>query len=243
MSPPTPFILPSRVYNPLALAKPSAPLLITSPTASELVTFAITYAQSFPAKGRHILITSQDRATITANLTSSLLGHASSFLDSPRAIIAADTITVYHVATLAQLRVLLSTLQHSTVDFLGVDTFIRLHEVAQELSAQGISRTLAAMVRITSSSAGILVLREPPESFNRVVPILNAGVSPGGAPSTATAPVLRILGRWVRGFWNQVTSDDDGQGSAEWVCRGERWRVQWTLVDGAAENVQISLLE
>ena len=243
MSPPTPFILPSCVYNSLPLPKTSTPLLITSSTASELVTFAITYAQSSPANGRHILITSQDRATITANLTSSLLGHASSFLDSPPAIIAADTITVYHVATLAQLRVLLSTLQHSTVDFLGVDTLIRLHEVAEELSAQGLSRTLAAMVRITSSSTGILVLREQPAAVNRAVPILNAGVSPGGTLSPATAPILRILGRWVRGFWNEVTSDGDGEGSAEWVCRGERWRVQWTLVDGAAENVQISLLE
>ena len=243
MSPPTLFILPSRVYNPLPLPKSSVPLLITSSTASELVAFAVTYAQSSPPKGRRVLITSQDRATITANLTSSLLGHASSFLDLPSTIMAADTIAVYHVATLAQLRVFLSNLQRSSIDFLGVDNFIRLHEVAQELSAQGLSRTLAAMVRITSSTTGVLVLREPPASVNRGVPILNAGVGPGGSPSPATAPVLRILGRWVRGFWNQVTSGDDGEGSAEWVCRGEKWRVQWTLGDGAVENVQISLVE
>jgi hypothetical protein len=242
MSPPTSFILPCRLYNILDLDKTSIPLLITSNTASELVTFAVTYAQSSsPAKGRHVLITSQGRDTLTSTLTSSLLTHASSFLHSTLSIIAADTITVYYVDTLAQLRVLLSTLQHSKIDFFGVDSFLHLHEPAEEFSAQGLSCTLAAMVQIASSSNGVLVLREPHAAIERVVPILNAGVGSNTA-SLATTPVLRILGRWVRGFWNQET-DGEGEGSAEWVCLGAKWKVRWTLLDGVVADVQMSPVE
>jgi len=153
-------------------------------------------------------------------------------------ILASDCITIYHVETLPQLRVLLSFLQHSKIGFLGVDNFISLHEPASELTAQGISRTLAAMINITSSSNGILALREPRDVAMRSVPILNSGV--GGGLSQATAPITRILGRWVRGFWHQQTNME-GECSAEWTCQGKKWSIRWTLTDGEIDDVQISV--
>lgn len=122
-----------------------------------------------------------------------------------------------------------------------MDGFLPLHQQAEEFSAQGISRTLAAMVQIVSSAAGVLVLREAPEMIGMGVPILNAGVTSGIAG--ATAPVLRVLGRWVRGFWNQEV-DGEGENVAEWICRGEKWRVTWTLREGEIDDVQqIPLVE
>lgn len=134
---------------------------------------------------------------------------------------------------------LLSNLQHSKISFLGVDSVISLHDAASELSAQGIGRTIAAMVNITSASKGVLVLRESSDMVERSVPILNAGVT--GSFSHSTVPIIRILGRWVRGFWNQLVNDE-GECKAEWRCRGEKYQIQWTLDDGEIDDVQISNL-
>jgi len=235
MTPPTAFILPSRVYNISEWSTSLSPLLLVSDTPAELVTFGITFAQHSLRNGRYVLITSQDRVSFTSSLTSTLLTSESSPLSSTSSILASNCITTYHVATLAQLRVLLSTLQHSKVDFLGIDNFISLHEVAVELSAQGISRTIAAMINITSSSKGVLALREPRETIERSVPILNSGVT--GGLSHATVPITCILGRWIRGFWYQE-SNGDGDCSAEWICKGEKWHIRWTLHDGQVYDVQ-----
>lgn len=132
---------------------------------------------------------------------------------------------------------LLSSLQHSRVAFLGVDSFIPLQEAGSELSAQGISRTLASMVSIVSSSKGILVLGETQGSVEQSVPILNSGVS--GISTHSTAPMRRILGRWVRGFWTQETNADEDC-SAEWICQGKKDHIRWTLNDGKIDDVRVS---
>lgn len=239
MTPPTSFFLPSLVYTASEWPPTSNPLLIISDTPAELITFAVTLTQHSSLNGRHVLITTQDRDSLIASLnTSTLLTSPLSPMSTTRSILASDAITVYHVDTLSQLRILLSSLQHSKVGFLGVDNFVRLHDMAVELSAQGISRTLAAIVNIISSSNGSLVLREPRYSVERSVPILNSGVNSGGL-SHATVPITRILGRWVRGFWNQE-SNGEGDCSAEWVCQGEKWNIRWTLHDGEIGDVQIS---
>lgn len=235
MTPPTSFFLPSRVNVASDLSPSSHPLLITSESPSELVTFAITYAEQSPQNGRVILITGQDRRVFLSSLNSTLFTSPSSPLSSTSLILASDTVTLYLVETLAHLRVLLSSLQHSQVGFLGVDSFISLHESASELSAQGIGRTLAAMVNVTSTR-GSLVLREPRESVERKVPILNSGL--GGSLSSTTVSVIRVLGRWVRGFWHQDMSGE-GNCSADWTCCAEKWRVEWTLQDGEIDDVQI----
>jgi hypothetical protein len=137
------------------------------------------------------------------------------------------------------LRVLLSTLQHSKVSFLGVDGFISLQEEGSELSAQGISRTLAAMVNIASCSNGVLVLRESPETVERGVPTLNAGIS--STMGHSSVKILHILGRWIGGFWRQ----DEINGvecSATWICRGEKLHIEWTSLDGEIDDVHISIL-
>jgi len=237
MTPPTSFFLPSCVTIPSHLSTSSHPLLITSETPAELVTFAVTFAQRSPENGRLILITTQDRTAFLSSLNSTLFTIHSSPLASASLILASDKVTLYQVETLAHLRVLLSSLQHSNVGFLGVDSFISLHETASELSAQGISRTVAAMVNVTSSTNGVLVLREPRESVERTVPILNSGVG-GGSLSSATVSVIRVLGRWVRGFWHQDMSGE-GNCSADWTCCGEKWRVEWSLQDGEIDDVQI----
>ena len=237
MTPPTAFFLPSRVNIPSNLSPSSHPLLITSETPSELITFAITVAQQPNRNGRLVLITTQDRTTFLSSLNSTLFTSHSTPLSSTAFILASDKVTLYRVETLAQLRVFLSSLQHCAVSFLGVDSFISLHETASELSAQGISRTLAAMVHVTSSSNGVLVLREPRESVERTVPILNSGIG-GGSLSSATVSVIRVLGRWIRGFWHQGMSGE-GNCSADWACLGEKWRVEWTLRDGNIDDIQI----
>ena len=238
MTPPTSFFLPLRVYNISQWSPASSPLLIVSDTSAELIiTFAVTFAQHSRQIGRNVIITTQDHATLLSSLTSTLLTSSSSPLSCAPSILASDAITVYHVETLAHLRVLLSSLQHSQIAFLGVDRFISLHGPAAELSAQGISRTLAAMINITSTSNGILALGEPRESVERSVPILNSGVS--GGLSNATTSIMRILGRWIRGFWNQE-SNRDGECSAEWICKGEKWHIRWTLNDGEITDLHIS---
>ena len=204
------------------------------------MTFAVTFAEQFEQflqNYRLVLITTQDRIAFLSSVRSTLFTARSSPLASASLILASDNVTLYQVETLAHLRVLLSSLQHSKVGFLGVDSFISLHETASELSAQGISRTLAAMVNVTSSTNGVLVLREPRESVERTVPILNSGVR-GGSLSTATVSVIRVLGRWVRGFWHQDMSGE-GNCSADWTCCGEKWRVEWSLQDGEVDDVQI----
>jgi hypothetical protein len=235
MTPPTAFILPSHIHNISKWSTSSSPLLLVSDTPAELVTFGIAFAQHSLRNGRYVLITTQDRVSFASSLTSTLLTSTSSPLASASSILASDCITTYHVDTLAQLRVLLSTLQHSKMDFLGIDNFISLHEVAAELSAQGISRTLAAMINVTSLSKGVLVLRESRQSIERSVPILNSGVS--GGLSHAIVPITSILGRWIRGFWYQE-SNGDGDCSAEWICKGEEWHIRWTLNDGQVNDVQ-----
>lgn len=237
MTPPVSFFAPSRVNNPSEWSSASSPLLIISDTPAELVTFAVTFTQYSSLNGQHVLITSQDRNELRGSLTSTLLTSASSPLSYAPSILASNDVIIYHVETLAHLRVLLSSLQQSQLRFLGIDNFISLHETAAELSAQGISRSLAAMVNITSSTNGVLVLRETRESVERSVPILNAGVNAG--LSHATVPITRILGRWVRGFWSQETNVE-GECSAEWNCRGEKWYIRWTLHDGEVDDVQIS---
>lgn len=137
------------------------------------------------------------------------------------------------------LRVLLSSLQHSKVSFLGVDGFVSLQEEGSELSAHGISRTLAAMVNITSSSNGTLVLRESPANLERGVPMVNAGIS--GALGHSSVKVLQILGRWMSGFWTQ--EENAGvEYAATWICWGVKSRISWTLLDGEIDDVQISIL-
>ena len=105
------------------------------------------------------------------------------------------------------------------------------------MSAQGIGRTLAAMVNITSASKGVLVIREPPHTIESSVPTLNAGV--GGGLGHSSVPIQRILGRWVRGFWTEESSTE-GECSAEWACQGEKYHVRWTLNDGEIDDVHIS---
>src|SRR5579859_95300 len=238
MTPPTPFFLPSHVPNTSTLSPSSLPILITSNTPAELITFAIAFVQSIPAAGSFVLITTKDRESLITSLSAGLIASSSSSpLTSTASILASNSITLFFVETLAHLRVLLSSLQHSIVAFLGVDGFIGLHDAAGEMSAQGISRTLAGMVNITSASCGVLVLHETRDSIERSVPMLNPGIS--GNLSHSTAPILRILGRWVRGFWNQ-SAIVDGEGSAEWICLGEKWHVRWTCMDGEVDDVQIS---
>ena len=237
MTPPTSFFLPSRVDIHEGLSSSSNPLLITSESAAELITFSITFARQFPQNGRVVLITTQERAVFLSSLNSTLFTSTSSPLASASMILASDTVTLYLVETLAHLRVLLSSLQHAKVAFLGIDSFIFLHEGASELSAQGISRTLAAMVNVTAPSKGILVLREPREWVDRTVPILNSGLG-GASLSSTTVSVTRVLGRWVRGFWHQDMSGE-GNCSADWTCCGEKWRVEWNVQDGEIDDVQI----
>lgn len=237
MTPPVSFFVPSRTSNPVELPSASSPLLIISDTPAELVTFAVICMQYSPLNSQYVLITNQDRNALCGSLTSTLFTSSSSPLSSTLSILASNAITVYHVETLAHLRALLSSLQQSQVGFLGVDNFISLHETAAELSAQGLSRSLAAMVNIASSSNGILVLRETQELVQRSVPILNAGVSAG--LSHASVPITRILGRWVRGFWTQE-ANGEGECSAEWTCRGEKWYIRWRLHDGEIDDVQIT---
>jgi hypothetical protein len=237
MTPPTSFFFPCRLNFPSDLSPSSHPLLVTSQTPAELVTFAIKFAQQSPRNGRLVLITTQDRTTFLSSLNSTLFTSFSSSLASTSLILASDNVTLYQVETLAHLRVLLSSLQHSKVAFLGVDSFISLHETASELSAQGISRTLAGMVNVTSPTNGVLVLREPRETVELTVPILNSGVG-GGSLSSATVSMIRVLGRWVRGFWHQDMSGE-GNCSADWTCCGEKWRVEWSLQDGEIDDVQI----
>jgi hypothetical protein len=237
MTPPTSFFLPSRVNTISDLSLTSHPLLITSETAVELVTLAITFAQRFSQNGRLILITTQERASFLSSLNSTLFASPSSPLSSTSLILASNAVTLYQVETLAQLRVLLSSLQHSKVAFLGVDNFVSIHEVASELSAQGISRTIAAMVSVVCKTKGVLVLREPRESVERTIPILNSGVG-GGGLNNATVSLMRVLGRWVRGFWHQEMAGE-GICAADWTCRGEKYRVEWNLQDGEIDDVQI----
>lgn len=237
MTAPTSFLFPSRVPISSPLSQLSHPLLITSETPTELVTFAITFARHAPSDGSLVIITSKDRVKLLSCLNSTVLTSYTSPVASTSSILASSRVTVYHVDSLAQLRVLLSSLQHSSVAFLGVDSFITLQEGGSELSAQGISRTLAAMVNIVSSSKGILVLGETRESVERSVPILNSGVS--GISTHSTVPMHRILGRWVRGFWTQETNVD-GDCSAEWICQAKRYHIRWTLDDGEIGDVQVS---
>jgi len=238
MTPPVSFLLPSSIYIGGDNSLDCHPLLITSDSSAELVTLTVTYAQHVPQEGQYIIITAQDKATFASSLSSSsLLTSPGSPLASTSAIIASNRITIYHVDTLAHLRVLLSNLQHSRISFLGIDNMISLHEPASEMSAQGVSRTIAAMVNITSLSKGILVMREPRGMIERSVPILNAGVS--SSFSHSSAPIIRILGRWIRGFWTQIVNEE-GECKAEWRCRGEHCQITWTLYDGEIDNVQIS---
>src|SRR5579862_5691586 len=78
MPPPVSFFLPSRISIGHDTLSDSHPLLITSDTAAELLTFAITYTQHKSEDGRYILITSQDKATFTSSLSSSILTSSSS---------------------------------------------------------------------------------------------------------------------------------------------------------------------
>lgn len=236
--PPAFYFLPSHLRDTPEWSTSSSPLLIVSDTPAELVTFAITFAQHSHSNASLVLITSQDRSSFVSSLIHTSVSSPSSPLNSSLSILASDTITVYHVDTLAHLRVLLSSLQHSEVGFLGVDSFISLHEAGSELSAQGISRTLAAMIDIASSSNGVLAIRETSESIERTVPVLNPGV--GRGLSQATVSVTRILGRWIRGVWNQE-ANVEGDYSAEWTSPGERWDVQWTFHDGEVDNIQFSI--
>jgi hypothetical protein len=233
---PTSFFLPTDNAG-VSLAPATQPLLITSNTPIELFSFALTYAQNVPSDARIILITSKDRATLTIALNSSLLTSQSSPLTSTHSILASNSITLYYVETLAQLRVLLSLLQHTKVAFLGIDNSIPLHESASEWSVQGISRTIAAMVNITSVSRGVLVLNESHESVERSVPVLNPGV--GGGLSHATTLVIRVLGRWARGFWSQGRHGE-GECFAEWTCDGDKRHIRWTLHDGEIDDVHIA---
>jgi hypothetical protein len=237
MTPPIPFFVPSGVSIIQETSFDSHPLAIISDTPAELLIFAIVHAQQHPDGGRYVLITAQDKAMFASTLSSSLLTSPASPLTSTRAIIASNRITLYHVETLAHLRVLLSHLQHERISFIGLDKILSLHESASEISAQGISRTIAATIHITSMSKGILAMREPREMVERSIPILNAGVSSNFSHSTA--PMLRVLGRWIRGFWTQIVHDE-GECQAEWRCRGETSQITWTLNDGEIDDVQIS---
>jgi hypothetical protein len=154
-------------------------------------------------------------------------------------VLAANKVTLYHVESLAMLRALLSSLQHCNVSFLGVDSFVPLQEEGSDLSAQGISRTLAAMVNVTSSSKGILVLRESPLDVERGVPMLRAGRSDSLGHSSVS--ILQIFGRWMNGFWYQE-ANTGAECSAKWICRGEKSHIQWTLLDGEIEDIQKSTL-
>ena len=235
MQPPTHFVLPSWISSSEA-SIPAQPLLFFADTATQLVSFTLTFSQKLPTGSKAVLITSNDRETFASSLSSSLFTSLSSPHSSNASILASHNVTIFYVETLAQLRVLLSSLQHLRIAFLGVDSFISLHEPAAELSAQGISRTLAAIVNITVASKGFLALREPKEWADRSVQMLNARVTPGLSP--ATTPVIRILGRWVRGFWCQDT-DGEGECSAEWNCQGEKWEIRWALYEGKINGVQM----
>lgn len=237
MTPPTSFFLPSHIPVSSGLSSCVHPILVVSETRVELVTFAITFAR-FSATGRSVLITTIDNSSFVSDLKSSVSKFPSSSLNSTSLILASDAITVYHVDSLPQLRALLSTLQHSNIRLLAIDGFISLHEPESEMSAQGISRTLAAMVNITSSSNGVLILREPQSFTDISIPVLNSGV--GGGLSQTTVPMNRVVGRWVRGFWIQG-ADKDGDCSADWISRGQKWHVRWTLRDGEIDDVQVSL--
>jgi hypothetical protein len=235
---PISYFLPSNAPSVSSLFPSTHPLLITSDAPVELVVLALTYGQQLASDDRLVLITSRDPASLLPSLETSLLTSASSPLTSVNYILASRSITLYHVETLADLRVLLSSLQHSKISFLGIDNSISLHESASELSAQGISRTVAAMVDIASSSKGVLVLNESYESVERSVPVLNPGLGSGLGHSTV--PIIRVLGRWVRGFWKQ--GPREGDCFAEWTCQREKQRVRWTLHDGEIDDVQITTL-
>lgn len=242
MTTPTSFILPtsSSTHPSTSDLSPHAfPLLINSQTTCELITFAITFAQYVPSDGRLVIISGKPRNELLSSMSASLFTACSSSFTSTSAILAADKITLYHVETLAMLRVLLSSLQHSKVSFLGVDGFVSLQEEGAELSAQGISRTLAAMVNITSYSKGILVIRESPANVERGVPVLNTGIH--GTLGHSSVKILQILGRWMRGFWKQEEKIG-GECSATWICRGENSHIQWTSRDGEIDDVHISIL-
>ena len=236
MTPSTSFILPSNVNPRDELTATSHPLLIVSKTPIELVTFVINYARGTSLDDRIVFITTQNKSAFTSSLVSSVFFSSSSSLTSASSIFASDNVTIYHVDTLAHLRVLLSSLQHSPTKLLAIDNFVSLHEQAAELTAQGISRTLAAMINIISCSSGILVLREPQHIVDQSVPVLNSGIST--SLSSSTVPVNRVLGRWIRAFWLQG-DNSEGDCFAEYRCQGKRWRVTWTLQEGQVNDIQI----
>jgi len=195
-------------------------------------------SQYVPTAGSLVLISTKSRAELVSSTSSSPF--TSSFLlTSTSAVLAANKVTLYHVESLAMLRALLSSLQHCNISFLGIDSFVSLQEEGSDLSAQGISRTLAAMVNVSSCSKGILVLRESPPGVERVVPMLRAGRSDSLGHSSIN--VLQILGRWMNGFWYQEENTGE-ECSATWICRGEKSHIQWKSLGDEIEDVQISRL-
>jgi hypothetical protein len=240
MAAPLSFILPSRFPGPSAPSGDCHPLLITAPTPAELITYALSFVQSQSRDGRVVLITSQTRESFQQSVRlSDSITSLSSPLCSTTSILASRKITAYFVETLAHLRVLLSHLQHMEISFLGIDSLIAVHESAQELSAQGISRTMAAIVDIVATN-GVLLIREPTSSVDRSVPILHAGIE--GGLNQSSISITRILGRWIRGFWTQHSTDET-QCTAEWTCKGTRERISWTAYNGEIDNVHISRIE
>jgi len=236
MTPPTSFILPASANSRDELPATSHPLLIVSETPIELVTFVLNSAQRASLGDHLVLITTQSKAALVSSITSSIFSSSSSTLTSASSILASDNVTIYHVDTLAHLRVLLSSLQHSRIKLLAIDNLVSLHEPAAEFTAQGISRTLAAAINIISGSNGILVLREPQHIIDQSVPVLNSGIST--TLSSSIVPVNRIIGRWIRAFWLQG-DNSEGNCFAEYRSQGKRWRVQWTLQDGQVNDIQI----
>ena len=59
--------------------------------------------------------------------------------------------------------------------------------------------------------------------------------------NTVRIPVSRILGRWIRGFWNQF-DESDGEGTAEWKCKGTYEKISWRVNTKGIDNVQITTI-
>ncbi|ODQ53939.1 hypothetical protein SAICODRAFT_70631 [Saitoella complicata NRRL Y-17804] len=119
-----------------------------------------------------------------------------------RWIIAASMIEIVHAPTLTHLRALLSALHSTSTSppLLAISSFLDVHQRGGELAAQGVSRTLAAAMETTN---GRLLIGDAME-VDTQMPMLNAGAGIGlGSASTArTASLKRVLGMWIRHWWN-----------------------------------------
>lgn len=147
-----------------------------------------------------------------------------------RWISASEYIDVVYVPSLRGLRAILSLYHYSSFlsqNILAIWSFLKIHELSGELSAQGISKTMALAIEASRNKNIIFCDSIPLES---PIQLLNSSTKISGisiCSAIKQITIATVIERWVTAFWKIISLNEHGNGCGIWKYCGEHWKIYW----------------